>query len=154
MSIIRACLEQNLVLLENEVKNALKTKLNSITQDFENVYVKNRPESEKRFVRKHKIELQQDRNGNAEDVFRSSKVKSREEYETRKDQHGWLPGEDEEVYEEADSIEEILESMALSAINKIKNTRLKNKYAEDAETNRNRLKTATTQSAKDRMGKV
>lgn len=51
---------------------------------------------ELRFVRKHVRVTKPDANGNGDDVFKGTNIKSVE----RQPNHGYNPGEDEEVYEE------------------------------------------------------
>lgn len=53
-------------------------------------------EAEKNFIDKHVTVKHGDRNGNKDDVFNTSKVKKAER---KADNHGYEPGEDEEVYE-------------------------------------------------------
>lgn len=57
-------------------------------------------EDGKRFVAKHKIKKEEDRNGNGDDVFDASNIKPVMRGETR---HGYEPGEDEKVYEEREA---------------------------------------------------
>jgi hypothetical protein len=57
---------------------------------------------EKRFADKHVIKKIADRNGNGDDVFNATNVKSVE----RTPKHGYNPGEDEKVYEEVEQVEE------------------------------------------------
>lgn len=56
-----------------------------------------RDPSQKRFVAKHHVKKTDDANGNKDDVFNASNVASVE----RQPMHGYNPGEDEVVYEEA-----------------------------------------------------
>ena len=64
--------------------------------------VKNPDEQE--YVDKHVVQKHDDRNGNGDDVFKAANVKKADR---KKDRHGYEPGEDEEVYEEAEQIDEL-----------------------------------------------
>jgi len=59
-----------------------------------------RPKSgdEQKFVDKHVVIKHKDRNGNDDDVFKASKVKTVK----RSTEHGYDPGDDEKIYEETD----------------------------------------------------
>lgn len=54
---------------------------------------------EKKFVHKHVVSKTDDANGNGDEVFKGSKVKA---VDRKKEAHGYNPGEDEKVYEEAE----------------------------------------------------
>ena len=60
-------------------------------------YLKVKNPDEQKFVDKHVTAKHPDRNGNGDEVFNGSKVKTADR---RKDRHGYNPGEDEKVYEE------------------------------------------------------
>jgi len=58
---------------------------------------------EKKFVDKHIVVKQKDRNGNGDDVFQATNIKT----VGRKDErHGYDPNEDEKVYEEVEQVDE------------------------------------------------
>ena len=57
-------------------------------------------QDEKRFRDKHKVEVTADRNGNKDDVFKATNVKTFD----REKEHGYNIGKDVEVYEETDSV--------------------------------------------------
>lgn len=65
-----------------------------------------KPEDEQKFVDKHVTIKHKDRNGNGDDVFNASNIKT---IDRKKEAHGHNPGEDEKVYEE---VEETNESFA------------------------------------------
>lgn len=69
---------------------------------------------EKRFKDKHKVEKTADRNGNGDDVFNASNVKSYERTNTR---HGYNTGDDAKVYEskQPKSLADLLEKKLTSA---------------------------------------
>lgn len=67
-------------------------------------YLKVKSPDEQKFVDKHEVEMMDDQNGNGDDVFKASKVKKVARKAERK---GYEPGEDEEVYEEAERIDEL-----------------------------------------------
>ena len=62
-------------------------------------YLKVKNPDEQKFVDKHVTAKHSDRNGNDDEVFKGSKVKP---IDRRKERHGYNPGEDEKVYEEAE----------------------------------------------------
>ena len=62
-------------------------------------YLKVKNPDEQKFVDKHVTAKHPDRNGNGDEVFNGSKVKT---IDRRKDRHGYNPGEDEKVYEETE----------------------------------------------------
>ena len=62
-------------------------------------YLKVKNPDEQKFVDKHVTAKHPDRNGNGDEVFNGSKVKT---VDRRKDRHGYNPGEDEKVYEETE----------------------------------------------------
>lgn len=62
-------------------------------------------EGGKEFVRKHTIQKIADRNGNGDDVFNASNIKSHRD-STNTPPHGYKPGEDAKVYEEVEHLEE------------------------------------------------
>ena len=64
--------------------------------------VKNPDEQE--YVDKHVVQKHDDRNGNGDDVFKAANVKKADR---KKDRHGYEPGEDEEVYEEVEQVDEL-----------------------------------------------
>ena len=53
---------------------------------------------ELRFKKKHVVQTVDDRNGNKDDVFKATNVKT---LERGKERHGYNAGDDEQVYEEA-----------------------------------------------------
>lgn len=69
---------------------------------------------EKRFKDKHVTVKTKDRNGNGDDVFQATNVKS---VDRSKEGHGFNPGDDEKVYEEK-----------MDAADKAKEKKLKKKY--------------------------
>ena len=69
----------------------------------------------KKFVAKHGMNRIADRNGNGDDVFKASNVKS---YERTAVRHGYETGEDEKVYEEAEQIDELSKDTLSSYSNK------------------------------------
>ena len=58
---------------------------------------------ERRFVDKHIVVKQKDRNGNKDNVFQATNIKA---VDRKAERHGYEPGEDEEVYEETEHLEE------------------------------------------------
>ena len=58
---------------------------------------------ERRFVDKHIVVKQKDRNGNKDDVFQATNIKP---LDRKKERHGYEPGEDEKVYEETEQLDE------------------------------------------------
>jgi hypothetical protein len=65
-------------------------------KDFLEGYLKVKSADEQKFIDKHVTAKNPDRNGNGDDVFGASKVKT---IDRRKDRKGYNPGEDEKVYE-------------------------------------------------------
>lgn len=63
---------------------------------------------EQKFVAKHVVVKHDDANGNKDDVFQATNVKT---VEREKNKHGYTPGNDEKVYEET-SLEEKLSASA------------------------------------------
>lgn len=61
-------------------------------------YLKVRSEDEQKFIDKHVVNKNKDNNGNGDDVFNATNVKRSLRKPTR---HGYEPGEDAKVYEEA-----------------------------------------------------
>ena len=57
---------------------------------------------EQKFIDKHVTAKTADRNGNDDELFKGSKVKKADR---KSERHGYEPGEDEEVYEEAELAE-------------------------------------------------
>lgn len=79
-------------------------------KDFVEVY-KPKSEDEQRFVNKHVTIKHKDRNGNGDDVFKASNVKTIKR--SGKENHGYDAGEDEAVYEWSDEeIESLLDEAA------------------------------------------
>lgn len=66
-------------------------------------YRKVKSPDEQRFVDKHEVQVNQDRAGNKDDVFKATNIKT---IDRKKDRKGYNPGEDEAVYEDADQIDE------------------------------------------------
>lgn len=66
-------------------------------KDFLEGYLKVKSADEQKFIDKHVTAKNPDRNGNGDDVFGASKVKT---IDRRKERKGYNPGEDEKVYEE------------------------------------------------------
>jgi hypothetical protein len=64
---------------------------------------------EQKFVAKHVTAKHDDVNGNKDDVFQATNVKT---VEREKNRHGYAPGKDEEVYEEVEQVDEKLHSSA------------------------------------------
>lgn len=58
---------------------------------------------EQKFVAKHVVVKHDDANGNKDDVFQATNVKT---VEREKNKHGYPPGADESVYEEVEQVEE------------------------------------------------
>jgi hypothetical protein len=69
---------------------------------------------EKRFKDKHIVAKTKDRNGNGDDVFQATNIKT---VDRSKEAHGYNPGEDEKVYE-----------ATMTTANKAKEKKLKSKY--------------------------
>lgn len=67
-------------------------------KDFLEVYKPKSPDEQK-FVDKHVTIKHKDRNGNGDDVFKATNIKT---VERKKERHGYDVGEDEKVYEEVD----------------------------------------------------
>ena len=65
-------------------------------KDFLEGYLKVKSADEQKFIDKHVTAKNPDRNGNGDDVFGASKVKT---IDRRKERKGYNPGEDEKVYE-------------------------------------------------------
>mgnify|MGYP003653104197 CR=1 FL=1 len=78
-------------------------------------YLKVKNPDEQKFVDKHVVAKHPDRNGNGDEVFKGSKVKP---IDRRKDRHGYNPGEDEKVYEEAEELEELSKDTVRGYYNK------------------------------------
>jgi len=72
---------------------------------------------EDRFVKKHVIKKTEDANGNKDDVFNATNVKSVD----RIPKHGYNPGEDQQVYEEAEKPDRLA---AIAAAAKKKNAQI------------------------------
>ena len=72
-------------------------------KDFLEVYKPKSPDEQK-FVDKHVTIKHKDRNGNGDDVFNASNIKTVKRKEER---HGYDVGEDEKVYEEVEELEEL-----------------------------------------------
>lgn len=66
-----------------------------------------KPKDEKRFVDKHVVAKTADANGNKDDVFKATNVKA---VDRNQEGHGYNPGDDEAVYEQADITEKTLTS--------------------------------------------
>ena len=62
-------------------------------------YLKVKSPDEQKFVDKHEVVVKKDNNGNEDDVFKASKIKT---IERRKERKGYNPGEDEKVYEDVE----------------------------------------------------
>jgi len=58
---------------------------------------------EKKFVDKHIVVKHKDRNGNGDDVFQATNVKT---VGRKKERHGYDPNDDEKVYEEVEQVDE------------------------------------------------
>jgi hypothetical protein len=58
---------------------------------------------ERRFVDKHIVVKQKDLNGNKDDVFQATNIKT---IGRKAERHGYEPGEDEKVYEETEVLDE------------------------------------------------
>lgn len=67
---------------------------------------------EKKFKDKHVVAKHADANGNKDDVFKATNVKTVDRY---KEAHGYNPGQDEKVYEEVESLDEITHEGAVRA---------------------------------------
>lgn len=67
---------------------------------------------EKKFKDKHVVSKTDDANGNKDDVFQATNVKTVDRY---KEAHGYNPGQDEKVYEEVDQLDEITHEGAVRA---------------------------------------
>jgi len=72
---------------------------------------------EKKFVDKHIVAKKEDANGNKDDVFNATNVTPFD----REKEHGYNPGSDEKVYEEADHLEEVSHEGAVRAASVWKN---------------------------------
>lgn len=77
--------------------------LNQFVTEARKSYLKVRSPDEQRFVDKHIVVKHQDNNGNKDDVFNASNVKT---INRKADRHGYDPDDDEKVYEEAESLDE------------------------------------------------
>ena len=73
---------------------------------------------ELRFKKKHVVQKTDDRNGNKDDVFKATNVKT---LERAKERHGYNPDEDEQVYEEAEKPDRLA---AIAAAAKKKNAQI------------------------------
>ena len=73
---------------------------------------------ELRFKKKHVVQTVDDRNGNKDDVFKATNVKT---LERAKERHGYNPDEDEQVYEEAEKSDRLA---AIAAAAKKKNAQI------------------------------
>lgn len=73
---------------------------------------------ELRFKKKHVVQTVDDRNGNKDDVFKATNVKT---LERAKERHGYNPDEDEQVYEEAEKPDRLA---AIAAAAKKKNAQI------------------------------
>jgi hypothetical protein len=93
--------------------------------------VKNPDEQE--YVDKHVVQKHDDRNGNGDDVFKASNVKKADR---KKDRHGYEPGEDEEVYEEVEQVDELSQDKLMQYRKSASNP----KYGKDEKKTVNRLK--------------
>lgn len=62
-------------------------------------YRKVKSPDEQRFVDKHEVQVNQDRAGNKDDVFKATNIKT---IDRKKERKGYNPGEDEAVYEDAE----------------------------------------------------
>lgn len=72
--------------------------MKTLKQIFAEVYGPDTKDG-KAFVHKHVTVKYDDRNGNGDDVFQATNVKT---VERKKERHGYNPGEDEKVYESED----------------------------------------------------
>ena len=72
-------------------------------KDLFEVYKPKAPDEQK-FVDKHVTIKHKDRNGNGDDVFNATNIKT---IERKKEGHGYDSGEDEKVYEEVEDLEEL-----------------------------------------------
>ena len=93
--------------------------------------VKNPDEQE--YVDKHVVQKHDDRNGNGDDVFKAANVKKADR---KKDRHGYEPGEDEEVYEEVEQVDELSQDKLMQYRKSASNP----KYGKDEKKTVNRLK--------------
>jgi hypothetical protein len=73
---------------------------------------------ELRFKKKHVVQKTDDRNGNKDDVFKATNIKT---LERAKERHGYNPDEDEQVYEEAEKPDRLA---AIAAAAKKKNAQI------------------------------
>jgi len=64
---------------------------------------KPKSQDEDKFVKKHIVVKHRDKNGNGDDVFQATNIKA---LDRKKERHGYEPGEDEEVYEETEVLDE------------------------------------------------
>jgi hypothetical protein len=71
--------------------------LNQFTIEAAKSYLKVKSPDEQRFVDKHVVAKHQDNNGNGDDVFNASKVKT---IKRNGERHGYDSGDDEKVYEQ------------------------------------------------------
>lgn len=74
-------------------------------------YLKVKSPDEQKFVDKHEVETMDDQNGNGDEVFKASKVKKVARKAERK---GYEPGEDEQVYEEVEELDELSQDKLMS----------------------------------------
>ena len=107
-------------------------------------YLKVKNPDEQKFVDKHVTAKHPDRNGNGDEVFNGSKVKT---VDRRKDRHGYNPGEDEKVYEELKGSQHKIDANKNGKVDAhdFKLLRKKKKVAEEAE-QIDELETATLKS--------
>lgn len=77
-----------------------------------------KPADEKKFKDKHVVAKHKDVNGNGDDVFNATNVKT---VDRNKEAHGYNTGQDEKVYEEVEQIDEITHEGAVRAASVWKN---------------------------------
>lgn len=73
---------------------------------------KPKSQDEDKFVRKHIVVKHKDRNGNGDPLFQATNIKA---VDRKSERHGYEPGQDEEVYEEVEQIDELNQSTIKSA---------------------------------------
>lgn len=111
-------------------------------KDFMEVYKPKSPD-EQRFVDKHVTIKHADRNGNGDDVFKASNIKTTKRKEER---HGYDAGEDEKVYEEVEELDELSTKTLDSYRSKARKEIIDADANDDTDTYNKRLKGYTNAS--------
>lgn len=98
-------------------------------------YRKVKSPDEQRFVDKHEVQVNQDRAGNKDDVFKATNIKT---IDRKKERKGYNPGEDEAVYEGSDYLETDLKKRKANNDKAVKDMKkmgspMRNPHFEEAE---------------------